>query len=305
MTPLPIGLNYYMNFLEQSSKVLLWRERQQKVNCPEMALLKRMAGRGDTKVQWTATREELEQMLRHAAKSLGARLPPRLLMAVRPLAEAYFRTTARGGELRVVINDAFGDAPRDVLEALSEVIVARASGAARPRMVGKPFWDYVETDDLKERMQANYMARQRSFDPEPQGRAWNLVDIFDAMNKAYFENVLPRPLLGWTRRPLTYRWGWYSSMVRPHGLIVINCLLDDPKVPGFVLEGTMYHEMLHMQVDPVIVNGRRTVHTRGFRVLERRFDRHEDLRPEYRKVLRRYGRKVGAVRRTRGRRGRR
>ena len=244
-------------------------------------------------------------MLREAAKRLGARLPRRLLVAVRPLAEAYFRTTARGGELRVVINDALSDAPRDVLEALSEVIVARASGAARPRMVGKPFWGYVETEELRGRMQANYLARQRSFDPEPQGKAWDLVQLFDAVNKAYFESVLPHPLLGWTRRPITYRWGWYSSLVRPHGLIVINCLLDDPQVPRFVLEGTMYHEMLHMQLDPVVVNGRRVVHTRQFRALEWRFDRHEDLRPEYRKVLRRYGREVGAVQRTRGRRGRR
>jgi hypothetical protein len=303
MTPLPIGLNYYMNFLEQSSKVLLRREPYQKVNCPEIALLIRMAGRGGTKVQWTATREELEQMLRDAAKSLGARLPPRLLVAVRPLAEAYFRTTARGGELRVVINDALSDAPLDVLEALCEIIVARASGAARPRMVGKPFWDYVETEELKERMQANYMARQRSFDPELQGRAWDLLQLFDAVNKDYFDNSIPHPLLGWTRRPLTYRWGWYSSMVRPHGLIVINRLLDDPQVPRFVLEGTMYHEMLHMQVDPVVVNGRRIVHTSTFRALDSKFDRHEDLRPEYRKVLRRYGRKVGAVRRTRSHRG--
>ena len=305
MTPLPIGLTYYMNFLEQLSKVPLRREPQQKVNCPEMALLMRMAVRGDVGVQWTASREELEQMLREAAKRLGARLPRRLLVAVRPLTEAYFRTTARGGELRVVINDALSDAPMDVLEALSEVIIARASGAARPRMVGKPFWDHVETEELRERMQANYLARQRSFDPEPQGRVSDLAELFDAVNEAYFESSLPHPLLGWTRRPITYRWGWYSSMVRPHGLIVINCLLDDPKVPRFVLEGTMYHEMLHMQVDPVVVNGRRVVHTRQFRTLERRFDRHEDLRPEYRKVLRRYGREVGAVRRTRGRRGRR
>lgn len=267
-------------------------------------MLMRMAGHGATGVQWTATREELEQMLRDAAKRFGARLPRRLRVAFRPLAEAYFRTTARGGELRVVINDALSDGPREVLEALSEVIVARASGAARPRMVGKPFWDYVETEELKGRMQANYLARQRSFDPEPQGSTWDLLELFDDVNRTYFENKIPHPLLGWTRRPLTYRWGWYSSMVRPNGLIVINLLLDDPRVPRFVLEGTMYHEMLHMGLDPVIVNGRRVVHTKRFRALDRKFDRHDDLRPEYRKVLRRYGRKVGAVRRTRGRRGR-
>jgi hypothetical protein len=126
------------------------------------------------------------------------------------------------------------------------------------------------------------------------------------VNAVYFEGGLPRPLLGWTLRPLTYRWGWYSSMVTPHGLIVINRLLDDRRVPALVVEGTMYHEMLHMLLDPEVIDGRRVVHTRRFREMERRFDGHGDLRPEYRRILRRYGREVGAVRRPRSRaRGRR
>jgi hypothetical protein len=235
-------------------------------------------------------------MLREAGRSLGARVPRRLVVAVRPLAEAYFRTTARGGELRVVVNDAFEDAPEEVLAGLCEVIVARASGAARPRNVGRAFWDHVETGWMRERMQENYMARQRSFVPEPRGRVWDLRELFDAMNTGYFEGGLPEPMLGWTMRPLTYRWGWYSSMVLPHGLIVLNRLLDDDRVPRFVLEGTMHHEMLHMVLDPEVANGRRVVHTSAFRDLERRFPGHSELRPEYRRVLGRYARGLPGAR---------
>jgi hypothetical protein len=244
-----------------------------------------------------------ESMLREAASMLGARLPRRLVVAFRPLAEAYFRTTARGGELRVVVNDALQDAPGKVLAALAEVIVAKASGAARPRRVGMPFWEYVDTEPLRDRMQRNYLARQRSFSPEPEGRVWDLVEVFDDVNTRYFEGSLERPMLGWTLRPITYRWGWYSSMVRPHGLIVINRLLDDPAVPGFVVEGTMHHEMLHMRSDTAVVNGRRVVHTREFREAERSFERFPELRPEYRRVLNRYAGRLsrGGVR-GRGRR---
>jgi hypothetical protein len=229
-----------------------------------------------------------EAMLREAASRLGARIPRRLVVVFRPLVEAFFRTTARGGELRVVVNDAFEDAPAEVLEAMAEVIVAKASGAARPRKVGLAFWSYVETETLRDRMQQNYLARQRSFSPEPEGMVWDLEDVFDDVNAGYFEGSLERPMLGWTLRPITYRWGWYSSMVMPHGLIVINRLLDDPKVPRFVVEGTMHHEMLHMRSDTAVVNGRRVVHTKEFREAERSFDRFPELRPEYRKVLNRY-----------------
>ena len=246
---------------------------------------------------------EMEALLRDAAEELGARLPRRLDVAFRPLAEAYFRTTARGGELRVVVNDAFDDAPRQVMASMAEVIVAKASGAARPRQVGTRFWEFVETDGLRDRMQRNYMARQRSFRPEPMGSVWDLADLFDRVNRGYFDGTLERPMLGWTQRPITYRWGWYSSMVRPNGLIVINCLLDDPEVPAFVLEGTMHHEMLHMLTDAKVVNGRRVVHTPEFRDAERAFERFPELRPEYRKVLNRYARRLSrASRRRRTRR---
>lgn len=238
----------------------------------------------------------METFLRDAASELRARLPRRLQVVYRPLVEAYFRTTARGGELRVVVNDAFSEAPGEVMAAMAQVIVARASGAARPREVGAPFWKYVETDGLRERMQRNYLERQRSFRPEPRGRAWDLVELFDTVNEGYFGGALERPMLGWTLRPITYRWGWYSSMVRPHGLIVVNCLLDDPKVPAFVLEGTMHHEMLHMLTDTRVVNGRRVVHTREFRSAERAFERFGDLRPEYRRVLDRYARRLSRER---------
>jgi hypothetical protein len=208
------------------------------------------------------------------------------------LTEAYFRTTARGRELRVVVNDALVDAPPKVLAAMAEVIVARASGAARPRSVGDTFWRYVETERLRKLMQRNYLARQRTFVQDPKGINWDLQDLFDDVNDRYFDGALGRPMLGWTKRPITYRWGWYSSMVRPNGLIVINRLLDDDRVSRFILEGTMHHEMLHMLSDPKIVNGRRVVHTKEFRTAERAFERYDELRPEYKKVLNRYAKKL-------------
>jgi hypothetical protein len=111
-----------------------------------------MAGHTTNGVERTVDREDLERMLREAARGMGAGLPRRLTIALRPLAEAFFRTTARGGELRVVINDAFASAPREVLEGLAEVIVAKTTRLARPRSVGVPFWEYLETEPVRERI---------------------------------------------------------------------------------------------------------------------------------------------------------
>lgn len=228
-------------------------------------------------------------------------LPRELVVAFRPMADAYFRTHARTGSLRVAINDAFERAPREVLEALAEVVVVKSSGRGSDRDVGGAFWDWVETDDFKALVEDNYLARQRSFVARPRGAVFDLEELFDEVNAEFFGGRLERPLLAWSTRPLTYRWGYYSDLIRPNGVLVINRLLDDAQVPRFVLRGTMYHEMLHMVMEPRQRNGRRVVHTREFNQADRKFPEHARLRDEYRKVLNRYAAALKAARSVRRR----
>ena len=239
---------------------------------------------------------ELEAMMRRAARALGLRLPKDLHVAFRPMADAYFRTHARQGSLRVAINDAFERAPRGALEGLAEVVVERSTGKGSGRRVGAAFWEWVRSPEVVDLMEGNYVARQRSFVAGARGAVWDLTELFDEVNKGMFGGRLPRPVLAWSAKPLTYRWGWYSDMVRPHGVLVLNRLLDDAAVPRRVLEATMYHEMLHMVLPPEHVDGRRIVHTRAFNDEDRKFPGHAELREEYKKVLARYAKALKAAR---------
>jgi hypothetical protein len=240
-------------------------------------------------------------MLRAAARATGRPLPRELVVGFRPMADAYFRTHARPGSLRVAINDAFERAPREVLEALAEVVVVKASGRGSDRGVGAAFWDWVATDEFRALVEDNYLARQRSFVARPGGVVYDLDELFDEVNAEFFGGRLERPLLAWSTRPLTYRWGYYSDLVRPNGVIVLNRLLDDAQVPRFVLRGTMYHEMLHIVMEPHVRDGRRVVHTREFNQADRRFPEHARLRDEYRRVLGRYAAALKAARSVRRR----
>jgi len=251
-----------------------------------------------------ATADDLEAMLRAAARRVGCRLPPRVEAAFRPMADAYFRTNVRPGALRVAVNDAFERAPRAALEGLCEAVVVRSSGKGSGREVGAAFWEWVERPGVKELMEGNYLARQRSFVAVPRGAVYDLGELFDEVNAELFGGRLGRPLLAWSTRPLTHKWGYYSDLIRPRGVLVINRLLDDAQVPRFVLRGTMYHEMLHMVHEPHRSNGRRVVHTREFNEADARFPEHALLRDEYRKVLRRYARALRAARALRRRLGR-
>jgi hypothetical protein len=58
----------------------------------------------------------------------------------------------------------------------------------------------------------------------------------------------------------------------------IHPALDHPSVPRWLVESVVHHELLHADLDPVVSNGRRRLHTPEFRRREREFERHDDAR---------------------------
>jgi hypothetical protein len=60
--------------------------------------------------------------------------------------------------------------------------------------------------------------------------------------------------------------------------IRVSKVLDSPRVPEFVLEWIVYHEMLHHVLPAETSSGRRRFHTRRFRALEHAFERYEEAR---------------------------
>ena len=57
--------------------------------------------------------------------------------------------------------------------------------------------------------------------------------------------------------------------------VAISRSLDDKKVPAYVVEYVLFHEMLHIAHPTRHVNGRRYNHTAAFRRDERRFTHYE------------------------------
>ena len=53
--------------------------------------------------------------------------------------------------------------------------------------------------------------------------------------------------------------------------VMLSVSLDDAKIPAYVVDFVMYHELLHKKHSAMIVNGRRLSHSPAFREDERRF----------------------------------
>ena len=107
-----------------------------------------------------------------------------------------------------------------------------------------------------------------------QGGTFDLDEMFEDLNRRFFDGLLPRPQLTWSPKRSRRMLGHWDPA---HNAIVISKIFDHPKVPRFLVEYVMYHEMLHLK-HPVEhrVGRRRLVHTKAFYEDERKFPRYKE-----------------------------
>jgi len=93
------------------------------------------------------------------------------------------------------------------------------------------------------------------------GHHYHLEEIFDDLNRRFFHGLMGRPQLTWSREHARNRLGHYDPA---HNAIVISRVFDDPRVPRYVVEYILYHEMLHLKHPVKLRGSRRCVHSREF-----------------------------------------
>jgi hypothetical protein len=105
-----------------------------------------------------------------------------------------------------------------------------------------------------------------------QGHAYNLEDIFSAVNRSHFNGQMAKPQLAWSKTFTQRKYGHYEPS---RDRVVLSRTLDDLNIPRYVAEFVMYHELLHKQHGEVWMNGRQRVHTPAFRRDERQFKQYD------------------------------
>ncbi len=114
----------------------------------------------------------------------------------------------------------------------------------------------------------------------PVGVLFDLRSIHEHLNRRFFGGK-SKARVTWgapirRRRVRRMRFGTYDYET---GIITLNQRLNAPDIPRYMVEFVMYHEMLHEMLGAdVSRSGRRRVHTRRFRELEKAF-------PEYDKAM--------------------
>ncbi|MEW6116215.1 MAG: SprT-like domain-containing protein [Nitrospirota bacterium] len=121
--------------------------------------------------------------------------------------------------------------------------------------------------------------KQRTIKCITQGKHYDLLAVFEAINREYFDGGVSASITWGARSPRRAArrrtLGSYSSH---SNLIRINPVLDKKTVPSYFIELVIYHEMLHADMAAAggCDNGkRRIIHSKEFKRRERLFKEYE------------------------------
>lgn len=119
--------------------------------------------------------------------------------------------------------------------------------------------------------------------PQPalptRGNHHDLLEIYNAINLLYFDGKI-KARISWghrlrypPRHHKKFNMGVCDTATR---LITIHRALDRAWVPRFIVEYTVFHEILHLKYPPRQKNGRNDFHYKEFRDAEKKFAKYTE-----------------------------
>ena len=211
-------------------------------------------------------------------RELKPRTPaPEFLFEYRPYVDVNSTIRLEEGHKRVQvrISDLLEGAPPSVLEALAYILLTKLYRKPLPAAYDRRYRSYVNRADLRRKALLIREIRGRKEIRSPKGRVYDLEEIFQQLNRRFFQGLLGQPRLGWSRHASRRMLGHFDPA---HNAIIISKVFDREGVPPFVVEYLVYHEMLHLRHPVEYRSHRRSVHTKQFKQSEREF-------PHYRQAV--------------------
>jgi hypothetical protein len=194
--------------------------------------------------------------------------PPRFRVEFYPYASLSM-TIRRREELVIVrLSDLLRRAPLAVLESGAALILSRMYRRRGPASLFEPYLAYARSDRTRNRITHMRRGRVPLASAGPEGRQFDLSQLFEELNAKYFSGELPRPHIGWSTRSWRRQFGCFDPGPNQ---ILLNRRMDRPNVPQYAVEYVLYHEMLHVK-HPTRRSGCTLLsHSPEFRAEEKRF----------------------------------
>ena len=144
--------------------------------------------------------ETVEEIYGRVYRELRPRAPlPAFAVEYRPFANVNSFIRSHNGHIQVRMSDLLEGAPAPVQEALAHILLGK--------LYRKPIADryqhryrlFLNRTDIRRKMLLLRQLRGRKQVSGSQGECYNLEEIFEDLNRRFFDGLLARPDLSWSR----------------------------------------------------------------------------------------------------------
>jgi hypothetical protein len=217
---------------------------------------------------------QLLPIFRAAHLELKPRTPlPQIHTEFFPFAGLTHTARFRDEQLWIRVSDLFTDAPQHVVHSLALILLAKIYRRTVDDTHHNNYRSFILGNVMQERARHARTIRGRGPRPAvPQGRWQNLESNFERVNARYFDGKLEQPRLAWSTKRSRRILGRYDAT---HHTVFISLLFDSPRIPDFVLDYVLFHELLHVKHPSRARNCRMLTHTPEFRAEEVRFENYK------------------------------
>ncbi len=222
------------------------------------------------------------EIFKHAYRELRPRAAmPEIEVRFFAFANVNNTVRLRDGKLLFRISDLLEGAPESVLHAIAHILIAKIYRKDIDPVQAARYRRYVGSHAMSQKAHLVRQMRGRKRIESPIGNVYHLDDIFEELNTRFFYGLLARPNMTWSQNSARNLLGHYDPA---HNAIVVSRVFDDMRVPRYVVEYIVYHEMLHLKHPVKLKGSRRCVHSKEFQEEERLFP-HLDEARKFLKIL--------------------
>ncbi|MHB8389228.1 MAG: M48 family metalloprotease [Acidobacteriaceae bacterium] len=178
----------------------------------------------------------------------------------------------RDGKAFVRLSDMLEGAPDSVTRAIAHILLAKLYRKPIEPIHANRYRRHLGSEAVIRQAELVRRSRGRKNVSTAQGRYYDLDEVFDHLNRQFFNGLLGRPVLTWSAHSARRQLGHYDAA---HNTIVVSRVFDRPETPRYAVEYLVFHEMLHLKHPVRMRGGRRCVHSREFQQEEKMFPQLE------------------------------
>ncbi|HET9088127.1 MAG TPA: M48 family peptidase [Acidobacteriaceae bacterium] len=215
-------------------------------------------------------------------RSLRPRAPiPEFNVRFYPFTGVNTTIRLREGKALVRLSDMLEGAPGSVLRAIAHILLAKLYRKPIDPLHANRYRRHLGSEAITRRAEQVRRSRGRKNISTAQGNHYNLEEIFDGLNRQFFNGLLGQPVLTWSAHSARRLLGHYDAA---HNTIVVSRVFDRPETPRYAIEYLLFHEMLHLKHPVRVKGGRRCVHSRAFQQDEKMFPELEKVKEFLKKL---------------------